>query len=61
MEAGTFLGIYSGELITEAIGEYRRFAFQKFDASGADDEWFSACTMSMVEHTFLTYKGTTTW
>jgi histone-lysine N-methyltransferase SUV39H len=24
MEAGTFLGIYSGELITEAIGESRR-------------------------------------
>ncbi|KAF9653273.1 SET domain-containing protein [Thelephora ganbajun] len=25
MEAGTFLGIYSGELITEAIGESRRY------------------------------------
>jgi hypothetical protein len=27
MEAGTFLGIYSGELITEAIGESRRYVF----------------------------------
>ena len=27
MEAGTFLGIYSGELITEATGDARRFAF----------------------------------
>lgn len=27
MEAGTFLGIYAGELITEAIGESRRYVF----------------------------------
>lgn len=27
MEAGTFLGIYSGELITEAIGDSRKYAF----------------------------------
>ena len=26
MDAGTFLGMYSGELITEAIGESRRYA-----------------------------------
>lgn len=25
MDAGTFLGMYSGELITEAIGESRRY------------------------------------
>lgn len=25
MEAGTFLGIYSGELITEAIGDSRKY------------------------------------
>lgn len=30
MEAGTFLGIYSGELITEAIGESRRHVFTEF-------------------------------
>lgn len=27
MEAGTFIGIYSGELITEAIGESRMYMF----------------------------------
>ena len=30
MEAGTFLGIYSGELITEAIGESRRYVFPAY-------------------------------
>lgn len=29
MEAGTFLGIYAGELTTEAIGESRRYVFAK--------------------------------
>ena len=61
MEAGTFLGIYSGELITEAIGEYRRFVFQRFATYCADNKWFLVCTMSTVEHTSLTYKGTTMW
>jgi len=27
MEAGTFLGMYSGELITEAIGNSRKYVF----------------------------------
>jgi hypothetical protein len=39
IEAGTFLGIYSGELITEAIGESRRYV----DLAGAvvycADDW----------------------
>lgn len=30
MEAGTFLGIYSGELITEATGESRKYVSAEF-------------------------------
>ena len=29
MEAGTFLGMYSGELITEGIGESRRYVMME--------------------------------
>ena len=29
IEAGTFLGMYSGELIAESTGESRKYAFTK--------------------------------
>jgi hypothetical protein len=55
MEAGTFLGIYSGELITEATGDARRLVFTQDPVwYRADDEWHSGYMMSMAARIFST-------
>lgn len=60
MEAGTFLGIYSGELITEAVGEARKLVpMEPYTGDCADDTL--GCTTNTAERICLIYEATTTW
>jgi len=60
IEAGTFLGIYSGELITEAIGDSRKYVFTELSGAFIDNKRRPDYTTNTGEHISLTFEGITT-
>ena len=61
MEAGTFLGMYSGELITEAIGESRKCVYRTLSGTFANDERHPGYTTNTAEPISLICEVITMW